>query len=80
MSTVNKTRRRLLGGVSALSLGALTGSWKWGAAAEKTVKPNIIFILADDLGYGDLSIYGQTDFQTPHLDKLAKQGVRFTQA
>lgn len=40
--------------------------------------PNIIFILADDLGYGDLSCYGQIRFQTPHLDALAKSGVRFT--
>jgi len=80
LSTVNKNRRRLLGGVSALSLGALTGIWNLASAAEQTAKPNIIFILADDLGYGDLSIYGQTDFQTPNLDKLAQQGLRFTQA
>lgn len=43
-------------------------------------QPNIIFILADDLGYADLGVYGQTDFQTPYLDKLAQQGMRFTQA
>ncbi|MHC1479074.1 sulfatase family protein [Frateuria aurantia] len=42
--------------------------------------PNIIFIMADDLGYADLSIYGQTEFETPHLDALAREGVRFTQA
>ena len=42
-------------------------------------KPNIVFILADDLGYGDLSIYGQTKFQTPNIDRLAKEGIRFTQ-
>lgn len=41
--------------------------------------PNVIFILADDLGYGDLSCYGQQKFQTPHLDRLASEGVRFTQ-
>ncbi|MFT4190996.1 MAG: sulfatase-like hydrolase/transferase [Comamonas sp.] len=45
-----------------------------------TTAPNIIFILADDLGWADLSVYGQTDFQTPRLDQLAAQGVRFTQA
>jgi len=42
--------------------------------------PNIIFILADDLGWADLGVYGQTGFATPHLDRLAAQGVRFTQA
>jgi arylsulfatase A-like enzyme len=43
-------------------------------------RPNIVFIMADDLGYADLSVYGNTDFETPHLDKLANDGVRFTQA
>lgn len=40
--------------------------------------PNIIFILADDLGWGDLSCYGRPDFTTPHLDALAARGVRLT--
>jgi len=43
-------------------------------------RPNIIFIVADDLGWADLGVYGQTDYPTPHLDRLADQGVRFTQA
>lgn len=42
-------------------------------------KPNIIFILADDLGYGDLGCYGCPDIRTPNVDELAQQGVRFTQ-
>ena len=42
--------------------------------------PNIILIYADDLGYGDLSCYGATKIQTPHIDKLANQGIRFTNA
>ncbi len=42
-------------------------------------KPNIVYILADDLGYGDLSCYGQKHFQTPNIDKLASQGMLFTQ-
>jgi len=41
--------------------------------------PNIIYILADDLGYGDLSCYGQTHFQTPNIDRLAEEGMTFTQ-
>ena len=43
-------------------------------------RPNIIYIMADDLGYGDLSGYGRKDYATPALDKLAAQGTRFTQA
>ena len=43
-------------------------------------KPNIIFILADDLGYGDLLSYGAKDIQTPHIDSLAKTGIKFTNA
>lgn len=42
-------------------------------------KPNIIYILADDLGYGDLSCYGQKHFQTPNIDRMAKEGMLFTQ-
>ena len=50
------------------------------AASASTQAPNIVFILADDLGWADLSVYGQADFTTPHLDALAGEGVRFTQA
>lgn len=45
----------------------------------ENVKPNIIYILADDLGYGDLSCYGQKKFSTPNIDKMAKEGMLFTQ-
>ena len=43
-------------------------------------KPNIIFVLCDDMGYGDLGCYGQRYIHTPHIDRLAEQGMRFTQA
>ena len=48
-------------------------------AQTRATKPNILFILADDLGYGDLGCYGQKLIATPNIDKLASEGVRFTQ-
>ena len=49
------------------------------AARQRAAPPNILLIQADDLGYGDLSAYGQAQFQTPGLDRLAREGIRFTQ-
>ncbi|MCF6285237.1 MAG: arylsulfatase [Candidatus Hydrogenedentes bacterium] len=48
-------------------------------SAEGATKPNIIYVMADDLGYGDLGCYGQAVIQTPNIDKLATEGMRFTQ-
>jgi arylsulfatase A-like enzyme len=45
---------------------------------QATEKPNVIYILADDLGYGDLSCYGQQKLKTPNIDRLATEGIRFT--
>ena len=50
------------------------------AMADGQKRPNVIFILADDLGYGDLGCYGTTHFKTPACDRLAKEGMRFTDA
>ncbi|WP_166819903.1 sulfatase-like hydrolase/transferase [Thalassoroseus pseudoceratinae] len=61
--------------VMVVALGLLQTSTK---AAEKPQSPNVIVILADDLGYGDLSCYGAPDLQSPNLDKLASDGLRFT--
>ena len=48
--------------------------------AQSSERPNIVFILADDLGWADLGCYGNTYHQTPNLDRLAAQGMRFTDA
>lgn len=49
------------------------------ALAQQGARPNVIFIMADDLGYGELGCYGQQKIQTPRLDALAKESLRFTQ-
>ncbi len=68
--------RLLLGGL----LLAGTASAKQAAAqtppADNAQRPNVVFILADDLGYGDLSCYGQQRFRTPHIDSLAARGMQ----
>lgn len=61
------TRRHVLSAAAAL-------------LAPPPPRPNIVFILADDLGYGNLGSYGQTRIKTPHLDRLSADGMRFTQA
>src|SRR6476659_1481582 len=49
-----------------------------GVHAEETRRPNIVFILADDLGYTDVACFGSTFYETPNIDRLAADGVRFT--
>lgn len=60
------------GGLVALNVGAV-----WGETESR--RPNIILIVADDLGYGDLGCYGQMKIRTPNIDRLACEGMRFTQ-
>ena len=65
--------------LGALTLAAVTGLTADAPTAQRPSRPNILLIQADDLGYGDLSAYGQEHFQTPSLDRLAREGIRFTQ-
>jgi arylsulfatase A len=51
-----------------------------GSTLLPSIKPNIVFIMADDMGYGDLGCYGATKIRTPHMDRLAREGIRFTDA
>jgi len=79
----NQTRRQFLktAGLATVSTAAtslLPGS-ACGRAASRAKKPNIVFILADDLGYGDLGCYGRRDIKTPVIDGIAAEGVKFTQ-
>jgi arylsulfatase A-like enzyme len=71
------TRREFVG--TALT-GAAVAAGVPRLATAQAQRPNILFILADDLGYGDLSCYGRPDYKTPHLDRLATEGVRFVNA
>jgi len=78
---LNLTRRNFITAAGAgLTFFARAGKAAQRIANAKPLRPNIVFILADDLGWGDLSCYGRPDYRTPNLDLLATQGVRFTQA
>lgn len=78
---MNEPRQRPLAllalGVASLLISgcARPGARATGAAEER---PNVVVILADDLGWGDLSVYGSPENQTPNLDRLAREGVKFT--
>lgn len=60
-------------------LGLLLIALNHSGDAAETRQPNIVFILADDLGYGELGCFGQTKIRTPHIDRLAASGMRLTQ-
>ena len=82
MKNLKITRRNFMNALTKCSCGAaLAGGLKEGViqcSNTRRQKPNIIFILADDLGYGDLGCYGQKQIQTPNIDQLASEGMKFS--
>jgi arylsulfatase A-like enzyme len=72
------TRREFVG--SAVAASALAASMSAKSAGAPAQRPNVLYIMADDLGWGDLSCYGRPDYRTPNLDRLASEGTRFNQA
>ena len=79
LNASNLTRRRFVQSSVASSVALSSLSLSQIGQAQPS-KPNIIFILADDLGYSDVSCYGQRDYTTPNIDRLAIEGMRLTQA
>src|SRR6266849_1172544 len=73
------TRRDLLRGAAAGMIGLAMRAGA-GGARPPAKPPNIVFILADDLGFADVSCYGRPDLSTPNIDRIAAQGLRFLQA
>lgn len=73
-------RREFMAAAAAAALAGFTHGREAFAAEQPSRPPNIVFILADDLGWADLGCYGNRFHETPNLDRLASQGVRFTDA
>lgn len=78
------TRRRFLGamgmGAAFVTLSESTAIAKQAVGSRRARKPNIVFILADDLGWKDVGFMGSRYYETPHIDRLAREGIVFTQA
>src|SRR5947207_967943 len=64
--------------IHSLLVAAMLGFGPLRTTAQETRKPNVIFVLIDDMGYGDLGCMGAKDVRTPNIDRLAKEGVKFT--
>src|SRR4051812_5309834 len=66
--------RNLVVSLVGIPVVALSG----GAQPTRTVRPNVVLIITDDVGYGDFGAYGSPDVRTPNIDRLAREGVKLT--
>ena len=77
---MTRVREIIMATLGLLPVAANAASPSTEGTEEQQRRPNIIFIMCDDMGYGDLGCYGQQRIETPNLDRMAQEGMRFTQA
>ena len=77
---MTKVRQMITAALGLLPVAGSTAVAQTEDTSGKGTRPNIIFIMCDDMGYGDLGCYGQQRIETPNLDRMAQEGMRFTQA
>ncbi|WP_295531477.1 sulfatase-like hydrolase/transferase [Novosphingobium sp. Chol11] len=80
MPSTSMTRRSALAGTAGAALASTAAGAAAAGSAAMPRRPNVLFIMADDMGYADLSCYGRSDYATPRIDALAREGMRFTNA
>jgi len=79
MNTSRQTRRGFLGAAGVAAAALAVGRTAPGASGKPDPnKPNVVIIFTDDMGYGDIGPFGATEHQTPHLDRMAREGIKFT--
>src|SRR4030088_2827958 len=78
-STPGTKRRRRRSVLSATAMGSLAMAARDVLGQARQAPPNIVYIMADDLGYADVACYGRRDIRTPNIDRIAARGVRFLQ-
>ena len=73
-------KQSIIFGMGAVLLASCSGNQQKAKQQTEQKLPNVIFLIGDDVGYGDLSCYGHASIQTPNVERLAAQGLRFTDA
>jgi len=78
--TTKYARRTILRNAASGGVALVVGADSASLAQPEPQRPNTVFIIADDMGYADISCNGRPDFMTPNIDRIAAQGARFSQA